>query len=137
MGRWEYYDENSKVIGTREFTGGYEYSVNTPEAKGRAIGGELSYDHQELFGVFEHVITPAGEYVVTYGQGWMRVPGGPTFVGGTPKSTTTNSYIAGFYEFPPAGVGANWFYVVNKQLWVDPEKIIEVLNSKVMRAEQK
>ena len=137
VGKWLYYDEHGTTIRTEEFTGDYEYCVTFPEAKGRELGGELSYEHQELSGVFEHVITPAGEYVVTYGQGWMRVPGGPIFVGGTPKSTTTNSYIAGLYDFPPDGVGTEWLYVVGKHLWVDPKKMIEVLNSGVMQAEQK
>jgi hypothetical protein len=31
--------------------------------------------------------------------------------------------VAGTFEKPPGNVGANWFYLVNRGLWINPDKI--------------
>jgi hypothetical protein len=44
---------------------------------------------------------------------------------------STEPYLKGTFEKRPQGVGADWFFVVKQNLWVNPRKIEEVLKTKL------
>jgi len=45
-------------------------------------------------------------------------------------AVSTASSLAGSLDQVPAGVGKNWFFVLGKNLWVNPAKINDVLKTK-------
>ncbi len=45
--------------------------------------------------------------------------------------------IAGTFETRPKGIGTDWFYVIKQGLWVNPQKIDEVLKTKLAKTERK
>lgn len=48
-----------------------------------------------------------------------------------PATAAAKAWIAGPFEKTPAGVGKDWFYVVGKNLWVNPREIGEALKEKL------
>jgi hypothetical protein len=48
-----------------------------------------------------------------------------------PATGGTKAWIAASFDMPPAGVGKDWFYVVGKNLWVNPSEIGQVLKEKL------
>ena len=54
-----------------------------------------------------------------------------------PIAVSTEPWIVGTYEKTPKGVGLDWFFVVKRDLWVNPNKSDDVLKAKFAKASQK
>ena len=133
---------------------GYQFEIGAPGTKSESISGKLLYRENEIPKEFEHVITPIGEFLFCAAKGWSGAQvrwapfcGGIGITGKEVKSLlsgensafrkyiarsqreveTDDAYIAGTYENPPNGIGADWFYVVKQGLWVNPTKLDKVV----------
>ncbi|HWB61009.1 MAG TPA: hypothetical protein VG733_16050 [Chthoniobacteraceae bacterium] len=137
----------------------YKYRVTAPNTRSESVYGTLLFKGHELPKEFDRVVTPIGEFAFISTLGWLPVGKYPDktdknmrvastkqdveeLLSGTdpdcrfssikevPTNISTEAYVEGTFEKPPKGVGPDWFYVVGKSLWVNPQKIDEVLKAK-------
>jgi hypothetical protein len=130
VGEWTRYDDAGKLTKTEAMSGVYEYAVTYSEDKDKPSNGEVLYKYQNLPLDFQHVIAPVGEFVSVKDKsffGWQPVKGGSVYSNHAATEASTKSSLIGSFEHPPPGVGSEWFYVVGRNLWINPTKMIEAL----------
>jgi hypothetical protein len=134
VGTSMWYDEKGIIDRTDEWFGEYCYVFWYHEKTEPTSLGEIDWKAQTLPAAFKRVITPAAEFI-SDSSGWQRIEKGSTWSGKTSSTASIEACLVGDFEHPPSGVGDNWFYVVGKNLWVNPAKMEEVAAAKFANPE--
>lgn len=123
----------------------YQTEVLLPKTRSESISGYLLYKGVKVPGEFKNVITPVGEFYFDPRMGfggkliqWMPVTGSTSrkcVVPAEISEVSGEACLAGKFEERPKGAGADWFYVVKQGLWVNPQKMDEVLKTKLSQPE--
>ena len=129
MGKWVWYDEAGNLASTREQAGICTYYVTYSPEKPQELHGALFCNGSSLCVAFGQVVTPLGEFVgvkdASIGE-WQQMEAGRKVVPRSTSAVSESMFLAGSFGHPPEGVGPEWFYMVQRNLWINPQKAARV-----------